>query len=318
MKKFVLTCIILMLISIMALGQQSPNWSSFYDHGFITNPALTAYWSKVEVTATHRQEWTGFESAPQVSSLGLQYPFIKKITRVSVGAFLENDKVGPYGKRSVGMTYSYRIVPGFFGNKLDQLRFGLGVQGSQLRYDPEKVVFFDGASAEPGNIANEDSRWGANINMGLFYLSIDDFNEFKSHYYLGLSVNQPIPGLVTTALNSSPHASFHIGYRNLRSKRSKKFLEPNLLVMYAWSRAINVMANLRYEQRDAYWAAAGIVSNGDIYAQCGVILDEDSLMGFMLNQSVIRLGVKADYNVGHLRPYAGMGFEAYLAYMFDL
>lgn len=313
---------LLFIIGILASGslfsQQLPNWSSYYEQGFIWNPALTAHWNKLEITGVHRQEWTGFDEAPQSTSIGVQYPFLQRITRVSIGGYLEQDQVGPYSKQSVGLTYSYRIIPRLFGNRSDQLRMGVGVQAGRFNYDPNRLVLYDGTASETTEVTEASNRMGGNIQTGLFYVSIDDFNEYKSHYYFGLAVNHVIPSKNISNITSLPHANLHFGYRHLRGKRAKSFVEPNVLLSYSFARAINAMISVRHEKRDAYWAAVGVVTNGDMFAQAGLILDDDSFLGFMLNDSVIRLGAKVDYNLGPISSYVGIGYEFFVAYMFEL
>ena len=83
-------------------AQQIANWSSFYENGFIWNPALSARWTSTAVSLTHHKEWTGFEGAPQLSTLAVEVPFYKygNLVRSSVGGYLEHDQVGPFRKIS--------------------------------------------------------------------------------------------------------------------------------------------------------------------------------------------------------------------------
>jgi len=318
-----LTLLILLCISFSySYSQQIPNWSSYYENGFMWNPALTAKWSNLEVSVTHRHDWTGFDDAPQTSSVGVQVPFLRRVTRVSMGGFLERDAVGPFSKNSFTYTYSYRIAPKLFGNRLDQLRLGIGAQVNQFRYNPNKLTPFDGLEVDPSLIQEAQSGMGGNITVGAFYLSVDDFNDYKTHYYFGASFNQLLPSKLGTNflgdIIASPHATLHAGYRYLRSRRSRSYTEPNVMVIYAFDKSINVMANLRYEQKEAYWISGGIVSNGEFFGQMGIMFNEDSFLENLINGGLLKLGIKADYSIGKLRPYAGVGYEVYMAYLFDM
>ncbi len=315
-----------LLAGVSIQAQQIGNWSSFYENGFIWNPALTANWSYMETTVTHRQDWTGFEGAPVNSSIGIQYPFLKRITRVSIGGYIEQDRVGPYSRNTGAFTYSYRFVPKFQNNYLDQLRLAASAQFHQFRYDPSNLVWFED---QAGNDFDQiSSLTAANIMVGAYYVSIDDFNDFKSHYYLGLSFNQLVPTRNTNFADNTqvllrdiyakPHVSLNAGYRWLPSRRSRHFYEPNVLISYAFNKAVNAMFNVRYEQQNAYWASIGAVTNGELFLQGGVILTEDSFMGFIVREGLMKIGAKMDYHVGRFGRYSGIGYEFYLAYMFDM
>jgi len=303
-------------------AQQIPNWSSFYENGFIWNPALTAKWYNWEVAATHRKEWTGFDDAPEYSTISFQFPFVKQQTRVSFGAYLEQDKVGPFQNTSVAGTYAYRFGPKWFGNKDDVFTLGVLGKVGQFRFNPTSLTFFDmGEAARIVEVMGED-RVSGNMGLGLFYISVSDFYSFKSHYYVGLSANQIIPNRLASlgnlgTIDSQVHATAHIGYRYFPHRRDYYF-EPNVLLTYGYQNAWNVMFNFRYEKQDAYWAGAGLVTNGELFVQGGLMFDEDTFLGGMVNDGILKIGFKVDYNVLSLRRYATPGYEIYMAYMFEL
>jgi len=48
-----------------AAGQQLPLFSQYIMNGFILNPAMAGYDGYTSVNTTVRQQWLGFEGAPQ-------------------------------------------------------------------------------------------------------------------------------------------------------------------------------------------------------------------------------------------------------------
>ena len=82
--KSVFTILMLCLLANDSYSQQLTNWSSFYENGFIWNPALTARWNTWELSTTVHKEWTDFENAPENGTIGFQYPFIKRETKLSM------------------------------------------------------------------------------------------------------------------------------------------------------------------------------------------------------------------------------------------
>ncbi len=78
------------------------------------------------------------------------------------------------------------------------------------------------------------------------------------------------------------------------------------------------MANIRFEQLNRFWLAGGGATSGEIFVQTGVILNSDSFLGKFVQDGNIRIGVKADYTVGLLAQYGGIGYEAFFNYHFDM
>jgi len=320
MKKIIFS--ILLLAAFTGLhAQQIPNWSSFYENGFLWNPALTAKWNRWEFTATHRQEWTGFDGAPQTSTLTFQLPFISTITKSSIGFMVESDEIGPFSKESIGMSYNYRFRPELFGNGDDVFSLGVLGRADFNRFNPQALVFFDAGGDTPQTPTSFDNTIRPNLDIGLFYTSVSDFYSFKSHYYFGISANRLMSGRVlrigSGTVQSSIHGSFHAGYRHFPF-RSDYFIETSLLVSNAETEALNAMLSVRFEKEYKYWFSGGVVSNGEFFAQAGLIMDEDSFLSALAGDGYYRLGVKMDYSVRALGRYSGVGYEFYLAYLFEL
>lgn len=303
-------------------SQQIARWSSFYENGFVWNPALTGRWSYWEFSATHRAEWTGFEDAPQYSTVGYQFPFLRRQTRVALGAFAEVDRVGPYQNISFSGSYAYKIRPQWFGNRRDVLTLGMSGKFQQISIDSRRLVH---PGLLEGDIATleESTRLLPNVGAGLFYISVNDegAHNQKNHYYVGLSLLNLVPldqadynGL---ALTTVPHATLNVGYRYY-PWRASHFIETNALAVYAFSRAINIMTNVRYEKINKYWMTLGVVTSGDFFGQVGVIFDEDSMLKKIVKDGSLRLGIKAEYSIGSIVQVAGMGYEAYIAYRFEM
>ena len=207
--------IIILIIALFPLTgstQQLANWSSFYENGFIWNPALTARYDTWEVSATHRQEWTGFEDAPTLSMLAVQFPFAQPITRVTIGLNAEIDQVGPYRKEGGSLSYAYRFRPQIAGKKFDELRIGMSGQFHRYSLKSTTLVPFDGLEAD---LADQSLSNQFNASCGIYYSSHDD-NDFQNVYFGGLSINQIIPSKINVAIDQitqRQHISINGGYR---------------------------------------------------------------------------------------------------------
>jgi len=305
----------------LASGQQLPAWSTFYENGFIWNPALTAKWNSWEASATHRREWQGFEDAPEHVTMSFQMPFLRKFTKASFGTYIEYDKVGPFTSVNLAGTYTYRIRSRLFGNRDDVLSMGFMGKFGQVRFEPKSLVAFDGLEGEISLKEQSSSVITPNVSIGLFYISVSDFYSFKSHYYAGVSLNNLVPTTLIDVplgdIRSGLHATVHAGYRHF-PRRAKHYIEPNMMIIYGFAKAINVMANVRYEATNRFWMSAGLVSHGEVFGQFGLIFNDRSALKKLVKDGTLRIGIKMDYNVGNYRRLTGFGSEIYLAYLFEM
>jgi type IX secretion system PorP/SprF family membrane protein len=306
--------------SVLLNGQQTPAWSSFYETGFVWNPALTARWSRAETSATFKREWTDFEGAPEYANLSYQHPFINPFTKTSIGFMVDYDRLGPFQIIGGKVTSTYRIRTNWFDNRRDVLSMGLGFGAQRYGFDPSKLVAFDGAQGDL-TILPVQTWLNPDVSMGFYYCSMDDLNEKDSHYYFGAAINRIIPMGKEVILNSSiktkMHVHIHGGYRYYPHRQSY-FIEPSLFVSYAPLINTNVMASCRVEDPSKGWLAAGAVSNGEIFFQAGFILSGEGRLKKIIKDGNLRVGGKIDRQTINLGRYAGIGFELYTAYTFDM
>jgi type IX secretion system PorP/SprF family membrane protein len=318
--KSVFTILILYLSATNLHSQQLSNWSSFYENGFIWNPALTARWNTWELSTTVHKEWTDFENAPEYGTIGFQYPFIRRKTKLSIGGYIDYDKVGPYQRTSMAVTAAYKFKTLLFGNRDDVFSIGGKISFNNYSFSPQDFTPFDGFIGDPKLLNESTSAIAPNMSIGAYYVSVSDFYSFKSHYYFGLSANQILPTRLTISnqgdITQTVHATAHAGYR-YSPQRSPYYIEPNIMISYGFKKAINVMANLRYERVDKYWISAGLVSNIEMFAQMGFIFNDQSMLGWLVKDGALRIGSKVDYNFGSIGQFSGMGYEVYVAYLFS-
>jgi type IX secretion system PorP/SprF family membrane protein len=313
-----LTILFFFLVFVVHLhSQQKSQWSSYYENGFVWNPALTARWNSWEVSTTYRKEWTGFIGAPESATIGFQYPVIRSFTKMTFGAFIDVERLGPYQSSTIALTYAYKIKPRLFGKRDDVLSFGIKAGGSKYNFNPSNLVAYD---ALEGDLNLLPSQSGINplVGGGISYSSVSDFYSFKSHYYGGIAFDHVIPNSYKTILDQSiksvPHIYLHVGYRYF-PWRAKYYFEPNAFASYAFNKAINVMANCRFEMVEKFWLSAGAVSNGEVFIQTGVIFNRKSALGSIVKDGLLRVGIKTDYSLNSLGKYGGIGYEFYMSYV---
>jgi len=283
-------------------AQQSQSWSSFYEVGFLWNPALTAKWNAWELSSTIRKDWTGFENSPESGNVSFQYPILNRRTTIlSFGGYVDYDKVGPFSQRKVGGTVAYKVRPQFFGKRNDVLSIGGNLSLKNLRFDPTNSKAIDGINGDRNLTISEANSYAPSLSLGAYYMSVSDQYSFKSHYYFGVSGNNLIPTKfnITPAgdLSNAPSIAAHAGFRHF-PRRSPYYIEPNVFVNYSFTKAMTVMANLRYERVNGYWFSAGLVSNGEVFGQIGLIFNDRSFLGKLVKDGLLRIGTKVVYQFG--------------------
>jgi len=315
MKKLLAFSIFCCFAFSSSFAQQLPNWSSFYDNGFIWNPALTGKHNSTELSAFQRQDWRGFDGAPMSTGIGLQLPLIQEQTKSIIGGYLLKDKVGPFNCYEAVGSYAYKVSPRLFGNDALALGMAFGLQNCSFRADD--VIAYD-----PTNFLIENESYGQTnpvLNVGFQYSSVADSTYSKSHFFLGVAVTNILSATqINFPSNQStrtPHINANFGFR-LFPKNARHFFETNLLINYTFDNIMNTMIYERYERLDRFWLSAGLVTNQEYFLQAGIILDENSFLGGMVNGGKLKLGFKVDDRYGALGNYTSLGYEIYIGYIF--
>jgi type IX secretion system PorP/SprF family membrane protein len=325
--KYFTLLILYLMVDQGVYAQQLQSWSSFNDIAYMWNPGMLARYDKWELSATHKEEWIGFEGAPKQTTISFQKPFTRLVTTTALGVYVQRESAGPFASINGGLTYNYKIKPRLFGKRSDALSFGLTAKLGQYQFNTDKLLFFNNATA--GVIDNTfytDGRIVPNLDAGIFYISENDYtNNEKNHFFFGLAGRNLMP-LTTTALRLGkdgdirdydiklrPHILLHGGYR-MYPFRSGMFIETNLNTMIASTKTAQAMASLRMEVINKYWLAGGAATNGELFVQSGFILDENTFMKSIVGSGALRIGAKLDFHLGSIRYYNRMGYELYIAY----
>lgn len=182
MKKSVIF-LFLSFLSIIAFGQQDPQFSHFMFNGLTFNPAIAGSKESINVFGLFRNQIVGFPGAPKTSSISVHAP-INSI-QSGIGARIINDSEGNYKFLSMAATYAYKFELSngntlALGTNLGFLQ--AGVDGS--KFDP---IQSGDALIPTANI----SDFAFDMGLGAMY--------YAPSFYAGLSVTH-LPG---TSVNFS-------------------------------------------------------------------------------------------------------------------
>jgi len=165
--------ICILLTAIQGYSQQEPCYGIYMFNHFAYNPGFAGTNNEISATAINRQQWAGFDGAPNTMGFsveGLLKPFGVKS---GIGVNLVQDKQGLNTSFQLEAAYSYRTE--LAGGKLG-IGLSLGLINLVAKGEFKAV---DGAEQDMAIPPLDQPKSAFNMNFGAFYKA--------SNYYVGLS-----------------------------------------------------------------------------------------------------------------------------------
>ncbi len=180
-KHFFLIVLIIATINPYVCAQQDIFYGFDDFIGLKYNPAYTGNKDFNDLMLLSRQQWVGFEGAPQ-SYLLLSH-FTLKDNKAAIGAELSNFTLGPITETGIFFYYSYSIRI----NDRSTLAFGLKAGTDLYQANLNNILLIDPADILFEN--NVDLKMLPNIGAGLHYNTPE--------YFIDIS----FPGIIRNKLN---------------------------------------------------------------------------------------------------------------------
>lgn len=165
--------------SFYAHGQQDPQVSQNMFNRLQINPAFAGSNEAICGTVLHRQQWSGFEGAPQTTIISADMGINSKqawLEHNGVGLTYMNDILGNFSYNNIRLMYAHRqafsFAPGYFSLGIDA---GLVSQSWS-----DNWVANDAPSIDPA-IPGAITASTFDLGMGLYYYN-------GENYYAGFSV----------------------------------------------------------------------------------------------------------------------------------
>lgn len=174
MKKGSLVFILLVMLVCAAQAQQEVQFSQYVFNGLSVNPAYAGYREELYLHSTYRQQWAGFQGAPQTGTVALDGITDVYTRRVGLGGQITWDRLGPQESISLYGSYAYRIP---VGND-NRLCLGLGLGATQYAVDGRSRKYVD--ADDPALVLGKQSTLVPDARFGIYY------NTYRS--FIGLSV----------------------------------------------------------------------------------------------------------------------------------
>jgi type IX secretion system PorP/SprF family membrane protein len=241
MKRAILVSLFLG-IALLARGQQRPMFTQYMFNMQVINPAYSAADEAFTLTLAHRQQWTGFEGAPNTQTLTLHTPIRESNT--SVGLIVSRDQVGEVlNDRGIWASVAQRVPVG------ESSWLAAGISGGFSKFSADYSLLADPTSAADPYFQSESN---ANLNLGWGVML------FADQYYLGLSspffVRQTLRSSAPFPTSESKHFLFTAGYVFTVSEFLR--IKPNGLLKYVKGSPLEADLNANFLVADRVWLGA--------------------------------------------------------------
>jgi type IX secretion system PorP/SprF family membrane protein len=182
-------------------GQQTPQISHYMFNTPMYNPASAGFTNSVNASGIHRQQWYGFEDAPQQTHISIDAPI--RAIQSGVGLSFINDRIGSFDNTMIQLNYNYQI-PFLDGTLGMGIQFGVNSMGlNQTNLNPEHN--------DPilQNKAADASQLLFDVGMGLFYTVTDQY-EIGVSIPLTTSYSENLGFTQERTLNLSANYNFQL------------------------------------------------------------------------------------------------------------
>lgn len=285
----VLLCLIICLPFIVE-AQQQPQYSQYMNNNYIINPAVGGSEDFIDIKASYRNQWVGFEGAPVTYYLsghtplgkqsGKPYPRKDKFKNYhGLGAYLYNDRTGPFNRTAGYLSYSYNMA---LNQKL-RVAMGAFLGLQQYKLNGDQLNFYD--NAEALGIQSSivpDASVGVWLYNHRFYAGISTTQLFQNN--LGFVSNNDI------SLNQGGYGKLNNHYfitSGIRiSINPDLFIVPSILVKVVSPAPISIDLNAKLKYKNFLWCGLSYRNMDAVYAMAGVTIKELIDIGYSYDTSI--------------------------------
>jgi len=295
-KQYIIMLFVLVL-PLVAEGQQVPITSQYLTNGLVINPAYTGTREALSANLSYRKQWARINGAPQFQTLSLHSPVNNK-EKVSLGLMADYLTYGVTKDIGIYAFYAYSVRVG-----RGKLSMGLkgGLDLSNTNYN--NLQFPDGNPADP--LLTGDLRYTLpNMGVGFYY--------YSDRFFAGLSV----PSLLTYRRDETDEFRVSPEYTMFRTYFTTGTLirfadafkvKPSVLVRYSMHEPLEVDLNTNFILADILWVGASY----RIAEKAAVALVDLQVT------PQLKVGYSYDYQLGHLNNYTSGTHEVSLRYEFQ-
>lgn len=235
-----------LLLAFTATAQQVPQYSQYIFNGLTINPAYAGSQEILQVSASHRSQWTGLEGAPTTQTLSMDGAVPG--SKVGLGLNIMADKLG--AQSIIGVSGSASVKHRI--SRRANISFGLALGLSQYMLDGTKLNS-GGTTTDHAVAGWRETEMVPDVKLGAFYNT--------ERFYAGLSVANLVPFTKRNLLITNParHLFFTTGY--VFDVGYAIRVKPSLLIKEDFKSPTSVDANLFVLFYDKLWLGASYRAN---------------------------------------------------------
>jgi type IX secretion system PorP/SprF family membrane protein len=304
MKKYYLSAVLVLICSIVAFGQQRPQYSLYMVNPFMLNPALSGTEDYTDIRLGFRKQWVGFEGAPRTMYLSAHTSLGKaRVTNNrsknkkngfhGVGAIISNDAIGPTKTTVIDLAYSYhlQLAPNLFAS--------LGIMGGLQQYSLNANLLHTANPDDPLLVSSTNTSL-ADVNSG-FWIYSDKF-------FVGGSMVQVMPQKLynekngsVTAGKLSQHYFVIAGYKFPMGYDFA--LIPSVCVKAVSPAPVSYDINAKLRYKDFLWGGISYRNTDAIAFLAGVVINNTWDISYAY-----------DYTTSKIRLYSSGSHEIVVGY----
>ena len=294
MKKLITSFALLLLVTAV-YGQQDALVSKNVFNGLLLNPAYSGSHTYFSSALVYRNQWTGFEGAPNTALLEIDGPLAKEM--MGVGLVIAHDKIGVTEETNFYGSYSYKIKVGE-GKKL---AFGLRAGASNYRAKLSTLTVWDGG--DDAFVNDIRTYLIPKFGFGVYF--------YTDKYYAGIAIPTLIAydNAYTFSLNvdksSFLRRHYYINGGYVYTLNDKMKIKPAMMMKYVPAAPLQVDLSTSLIYKDMFTFGLAFRTG-------------DALIGMVEYRTSqrIRIGYAYDFTVSKFRAYSAGSHEISIGYDF--
>ncbi len=310
-----------MIFGVMGFmnAQQEPMYTKYMFNSLSFNPAYAGSHEYMSIRLLYRNQWVGYEGAPQSQTVTAHTPLND---RIGVGLSFFNDDIGVHASTGANLSYAYRFLLG-----PGKLSLGLQAGVTNWRADFEQLRFREPQATDNAFANISENQWLPNFGAGLFYYSKLWYAGFSAPRLLENNLRSSNTGIVVEEARTRRHYYFHAGLA-LPLAGDDLIFKPSLLIknvgLFSGFSSNNtglfeigaptefdIDASLLFF--DTFWVGLSFRSAFEAVTNNSSVDSVDAWVSFQL-PSGIRIGAAFDQT---LTKIGDPSFEVMLGYDFD-
>jgi len=301
MRKYI-TTFILVIVGFLGYGQQDPQLSQNMFTKLAYNPAYTGSHGQICVTALHRQQWYGFDGAPEISVFNFDAAISPFGIKSGIGLSIIQDKIGFNDNLGANLSLAYRF-------ELWEGNFAIGVNGGIISYSlnpdwkiPSGSNLHSSVSEDPAIPTEVKDEMALDLGFGIYY-NTDELYIGVSSTHLNEPTFEPTEGSVSPKVNRNYYL---ISGYSISIPDTKYSLNPSLMVQSDGTMTqIGLNTHLSYNKK--FWGGVSLRTDRTITGMIGAKLFKWVKVGYSYDFAVSEI---MRYNEGSHEIMVGFCFDA--------